>query len=268
MWWTTAAWATWTVAAVDPDTREVGVAGATCGPFVWMVAELVPDRGAVAAQYATWLEGKHAIADGLAEGATPADALARVTADGVDVHPELRQYGVVGFAGESAGFSGSDVEAGLGWWGDATLSVQGNTLRDATLPEVAAEAFQAAEGLPLDERLLLALEAGRDLGGDARCDAARPAQSAFLFVAGPEDEAAAPSVQVRASSFLNGDDPVARVRDRWEGTLTGLGCSAASAGEGWIAAALAASLPRRRARRGDDGSDRSRVAKQATGSAR
>lgn len=231
MWWASMAWATWTVAAVDPETREVGVAGATCGPFVWMVAEVVPDRGAVAAQYATWLKGKGLIADALADGATPAAALSEVTADGVDDQREIRQYGVVGFDGPAAGFTGAEVEAASGWWGDATFSAQGNTLRDASLPEAAAIAFADAAGQPLADRLLLALEAGRDLGGDARCDAARPAQSAFLIVAQPEDEADAPSLDLRTSSFLNGDDPVARLRTRFAGGTPG--CDQSRAGATW-----------------------------------
>jgi uncharacterized Ntn-hydrolase superfamily protein len=70
-----AAFATWTVLALDPDTGEVGEAGATCGPFVWEVAGLAPGFGAVAAQYATNLAGRDEAVARLAEGTTPAEVI-------------------------------------------------------------------------------------------------------------------------------------------------------------------------------------------------
>lgn len=241
MWWIVGtAYATWTVAAVDPDTGEVGVAGATCGPMVWMVAEVAPGEGAVAAQYDTSLSGKRAIAEALSEGATPERALERATDPAEDGRLALRQYGVVGFAGPSAGFTGGEVEGVAGWKGDDTISVQGNTLRGAL---VLQDAFDAASGEgTLTDRLLAGLEAGRDAGGDARCDRDQPEKSAFLFVADPGDDPGRPKVEIRASGAFRSLDPVARVRAELEGAA---GCDTSGSPAGALVALLAAVAARR-----------------------
>ncbi len=233
---TTSAFATWTVLALDADTGEVGEAGATCGPFVWEVAGLAPGYGAVAAQYATNLEGRDRAVQRLAEGATPDAVIAELTgaAFADDDLPE-RQYGVVAFSGESAGYSGDLVEDDHAEVGDATVRAQGNTLRGADVVESAYAATADGEGT-LAERLLLGLEAGRDAGGDARCPADAPAQSAFLHVATEADPAA---VSIEAAPVFGGD-PVAALRDIFDAGETG--CASASGapsfGLGIAAAAL------------------------------
>ena len=40
-------WATWSILAVDPETSQVGIAGATCGPMVWGIAGIAPGHGVV-----------------------------------------------------------------------------------------------------------------------------------------------------------------------------------------------------------------------------
>ena len=200
------AFATWSIAAVDPDTGEVGVAGATCGPMVWFIAGLAPGQGAVAAQYATWGKGRDAIAEALVDGATPEEALDLGTAD--DPHPELRQWGVVGFAGPAVALTGDDVEAPARTELGGTWSVQGNTLAGESVVDAASIAMLESGGDPLAERLLTALERGAAEGGDARCDPADAAKSAFLYVALPEDAPHEPAVEIRAS----GAGAVAKVR--------------------------------------------------------
>jgi uncharacterized Ntn-hydrolase superfamily protein len=240
-WWAAPAFATWTVAGIDPETGEVGVAGATCGPFVWMVAELVPGEGAVAAQYATWVKGKGLLADALAAGDTPEEALAGVATAKVDDKVALRQYGVVGFAGPAAGFTGDEVEGAHAWLGDDVVSVQGNTLRGEDVVEDAFAAFHDTAG-GLDERLLAALEAGRDAGGDARCPVDEPEKSAFLFTATEDGD----ETKIRASTSLRSMDPIDRVRAEWEGSA---GCDAtAGPATGGLLAPLLGLLAARRRR--------------------
>ncbi|MGH9941700.1 MAG: DUF1028 domain-containing protein, partial [Pyrinomonadaceae bacterium] len=38
--------ATWSIVAVDPRTKEVGIAGASCTDFVFGIAGLAPGKGA------------------------------------------------------------------------------------------------------------------------------------------------------------------------------------------------------------------------------
>lgn len=210
-----AAFATWTILGIDPDTMEVGAAGATCGPFVWEVAGLAPGKGAVAAQYATNLEGRDLAVDRLEEGATPAAIIDELSGSFDDDDLVERQYGVVAFSGPSAGFTGELVEAEFAELGDDLTRAQGNTLRGI---DVVAQTYeQGSADLPLAERLLLGLEAGRDLGGDARCPEDAPAESAFLHVATVDDPTAV-SLEVEP---VFGGDPIAALRERFAKGETG-----------------------------------------------
>jgi uncharacterized Ntn-hydrolase superfamily protein len=193
---TTPAHATWSIIAVDPETREVGVAGATCGPFVWGIAGLSPGHGVVAAQYATWGRGKRAAVDQLAEGEAPEAILGWLRRE--DRRPALRQWAVMDLDGRQAGRTGAEVEDNAQIIKGEGFMVQGNTLR-AGVVEAAAAAVAAAAGQPLEDRLIAGLVAGAEAGGDKRCAADEAAKSAFLYVAGPEDEAREPTIELRAS---------------------------------------------------------------------
>lgn len=188
--------ATWSIIAIDPETREVGIAGATCGPFVWGIAGLSPGHGVVAAQYATWGRGKREAVDQLAEGTAPDAILGWLRRE--DRKPALRQWAVMDLKGRQAGRTGAEVEDNAQIINGEGFMVQGNTLR-AGVVEAAAAAVEAAAGQPLEDRLIAGLVAGAEAGGDTRCPADEAAKSAFLYVAGPEDDAREPTIEVRAS---------------------------------------------------------------------
>ena len=192
----TPVYATWSIAAVDPVTQEVGVAGATCGPMVWFIAGLVPGEGAVVSQYATWRKGRETGEDRLASGHSPAEVLRELRQ--MDEDDGIRQYGVVSLSAAPVTFTGAAVEAPALTRQGETWTVQGNTLADRAVVIEAAAVMEAAEG-SLQDRLLAALEAGAAAGGDGRCEADEAARSAFLYVARPNDKPREPSVEYRAS---------------------------------------------------------------------
>ena len=66
------------------------------------------------------------------------------------------------------------------------------------------------------------------------------------MVAAEGDDPKRPSVDIKASSFLNGDDPVARLREEWQGDR---GCSTVGGAGRSLLLLAAALLPARRARR-------------------
>jgi uncharacterized Ntn-hydrolase superfamily protein len=250
MWWLVApAYATWSVAVVDPETQEVGIAGATCGPFVWMIAEIVPGHGAMAAQYATYMPAKREAAALLTDGARPDEVITAITDADFDDKPELRQYGVAAFTGPGATFTGADNDQpALGLTGE-TWSVQGNTLATEEVVRAAAASLEATTALPLAERLMRAMEAASAEGGDHRCDPAQSAKSAFLFVARPDDDPKRPWLEARTTSFGNGDNPVTRLREEVDAKLAGEGCNAVE-GAAWTPLlGLLPLLLRRRAHR-------------------
>jgi uncharacterized Ntn-hydrolase superfamily protein len=109
--------------------------------------------------------------------------------DASDPFMRYRQLGAVvangechGFTGaECRGFAGHKVEHNVA--GDSVL-VMGNGLHGETVLEAMATACLGNEGLPLAERLLRSLEAGRDAGGQATAAGHMAERSGKLYTQG------------------------------------------------------------------------------------
>lgn len=85
--------------------------------------------------------------------------------------------------GNTVVFSGDDC---VDWYGHIerdTYTVAGNMLTGEQVIDSIAETFESKSNLPLDERLLAALQAGDDAGGDKRRETA---QSAALKIYHPD----------------------------------------------------------------------------------
>ncbi len=205
-----AAHATWSIVAVDPHTGEVGLAAASCSIGVPHIAALVPGKGAIVSQAATSFTGREKARELVMQGVDATRVLAvledpELYAGWLTIGFPYLQYGVATLAaGEDSpvatGFvtGGSNPDWSGGVAGD-TYSAQGNTLRNAAVIGDTAEAFEQATQnascpMPLAERLLVALEAGRDAGGDVRCPVEAPALAAVLMVARPGDDPDAPTI--------------------------------------------------------------------------
>lgn len=224
--WPTSAGATWSIAAVDPRTREVGVAVASCveAPYgttiLPFVAGLAPGRGALAAQARYSEPHRDRALALLLGGAAPQAVIDAVLAD--DLGATERQYGVVLLDLSTAAFTGTETMAWAGHVQGEGVSVQGNILRGPAVVADALAAFEAeAPGCPwtLADRLMLALETGAARGGDGRCSAEQAALAAALRVARPDDDPDAPWLDLRIpSQEPGGDAPVALLRvayDAW-----------------------------------------------------
>jgi uncharacterized Ntn-hydrolase superfamily protein len=198
--------ATWSIVAVDPRTREVGIAGASCIARSFVIAGLAPGHGAIAAQAMANLAGRDRGVEMLGQGASPKQVIAAIASADFDSlasvdTSRLRQYGAValGHEAEPAAFTGSWTFA---WQGHATasgVSVQGNLLAGPEVVEHALAAFTAPappDAERLADRLLRALEAGAAAGGDSRCLPEQAALSAFLMVAAPGDAIGKPSLRL------------------------------------------------------------------------
>jgi uncharacterized Ntn-hydrolase superfamily protein len=180
-WDPTLRFATFSIAAVDPATGEVGVAVTT---RVACVGNAVPwvraGVGAVATQAYTRVEYGPDLLDLLARGVPATEALERAVA--ADSGAARRQVGVIGIAGGSAQHTGSGTTAWAGHRSGATYVTQGNLLTGPEVLEAVANQFEstAASGRHLADRLIDALAAGHAGGGDARKGRA---QSAAVVVA-------------------------------------------------------------------------------------
>ncbi|GBD24523.1 hypothetical protein HRbin29_02201 [bacterium HR29] len=157
---------TYSIAAHDAETGELGVGVATHQPCVGAIVPWVePGVGAVATQsFVNPSFGPQALAL-LRHGLDAPRALAAVLA--ADDRPEVRQVAIVDATGKSAVHTG---EACIPYAGHRTgpgFSVQANMMLRPTVPDAMAEAFAAAQG-PLALRILAALEAAEAEGGDIR----------------------------------------------------------------------------------------------------
>lgn len=236
--------ATWSIVAVDEASREVGIAAASCSVGVALIAGVVPGKGVVAAQAATSFTGRDLATRMIAEGADAARVLSALEDPALyrgwfTIGFSRLQYGVATLAGEvrAGHVEGDATPDETGGVVGPTYSVQGNTLRPGVVEET-ARAYREADGpgvaLPLAERLLRALEAGRDAGGDRRCPPEAPALAAILYVARPGDSAETPTLELATPRRFSlarvlwhllipyrpdpaRPEPVAELRRRYEG---------------------------------------------------
>ncbi len=166
---------TFSIVAFDPATGDLGVAVQS---KFFAVGRVVPFAaaavGAVATQAnANTTYGRRGL-ELLAQGRAPEEVIQTL----IDADPqrEERQVGIVDATGDAASFTGN---ATLPWAGGRTGShyaVQGNILAGPEVIDAMAETFEETHG-DLATRMVAALSAGQQAGGDAR-----GRQSAALLV--------------------------------------------------------------------------------------
>lgn len=171
---------TYSIIARCPETGAFGGAVGTSALAVGnRCLRVAHGRGAFLSQHRTDARlGDQGIAL-LAEGASAADAIAGVVAgaDGI----AWRQLAALDAAGRAAVHHGDRMYSiYTDSAGDGCVAI-GNILANDRVTDAMVAAFAAAAGAALEERLLRALEAGRDAGGEIL----EPLHSAALRVTGP-----------------------------------------------------------------------------------
>lgn len=157
---------TYSIVGFDPETGELGVAVAS--KFL-SVGAVVPYAkagvGAVATQsWANLDYGPKGLAL-LEQGFSPEEVVEKLTEN--DERKSFRQVGIVDVKGNSATFTGHESFAWAGGKTGPNFAVQGNILTDETVVDKMRDAFTDGKG-SLAQRLLYALQAGEDAGGDSR----------------------------------------------------------------------------------------------------
>ena len=118
--------------------------------------------------------------DLLSRGQSAAQAVAILV--GADAGRDQRQLHLLSASGPGAAHTGSTCVDWCGHEVHEDFSVAGNMLAGPRVIEATVEAFAAAQGRPLAERLLAAMAAGEAAGGDKRGK-----QAAALRIHGDED---------------------------------------------------------------------------------
>jgi uncharacterized Ntn-hydrolase superfamily protein len=178
-------YSTFSLCAIDPATGQAGAAVTTRVPFVGRaVPHVRAGVGAVCTQAATVVENGPRGLDLMAKGVEPAAAVAQLHAD--DPQRESRQLGMIDMKGRSAAHTGKNN----GYWAGSkqglNYTVQANIMVGPEVIEAVAQTFEATEGtgMPLAERMILAMEAGQSKGGDRRFG---NLQSAAIKIADPNN---------------------------------------------------------------------------------
>lgn len=196
---------TFSIVALDPETGELGVG--VQSNTIAVASRTRWGKGGVAAiasqASSNPMFGEIGV-ELLERGFTPQEALDMMVA--MDNGALRRQFAIIDINGETAAWTSPDITDWKGHMCGTNFCVQGNTLTGPEVVEGMAQAFIDSEGMPLAERLLLALEAGEAAGGDRR-----GTQSAGILILVPRsiagygdraldlrvDESSAPLVELR-----------------------------------------------------------------------
>ncbi len=166
---------TFSIAAYDTESAMCGVAVSTRMPAIGGLAVFArAGAGAIATQA---LINPLAGVDGLEllEHHSAEEVLRRLR--DADPAVEARQIAVVDSSGRPAVHTGSETQPWSGHRSGDGYAVAGNTLFGGGTVDAMADRFEASASNSLAERLLTALEAGQEAGGDWRGK-----QSAALYV--------------------------------------------------------------------------------------
>jgi uncharacterized Ntn-hydrolase superfamily protein len=166
---------TFSIVGFDPIEKEWGIA--VQSKFLG-VGAVVPwakaGAGAVATQsYANTAYGPKALAL-MEQGKSAQETLELLLAE--DPEKEMRQVGLIDASGNPATFTGKECYDWAGGLTGPHFAAQGNILVDEKTVQAMAQVFAETNG-PLADRLLAALDAGQEAGGDSRGK-----QSAALYI--------------------------------------------------------------------------------------
>jgi uncharacterized Ntn-hydrolase superfamily protein len=155
---------TFTVLGYCPTSQKAGFCQATSTPAVgWRCTDVVAGRGLVTVQ----AHGDYRqlqLAKRLMEfGYSPAKVMKELRED--DKFFDLRQIAILDLQGNSAVNTGTRARPWAGEIVGPDYVVTGNVLVGEEVVRAMSKAYEASRGQHLEDRLLKAVEAGRDAGG-------------------------------------------------------------------------------------------------------
>jgi uncharacterized Ntn-hydrolase superfamily protein len=201
---------TWSIIARNASTGELAIAVATRFFAVGSrVPHIAAGVGAVATQaLVNPFYGIHGLQH-LREGLPPEEAIARLTAR--DTGCDHRQLHIMDASGRIAQHTGSACVDWCGHLQGDGFSIAGNMLASPQVIEATARAYMDNSALPFPRRLIAAMRAGEDAGGDKRGK-----QSAALVIHGKEQW---PDLDLRVDDHTDPLAELARLeqvsRERW-----------------------------------------------------
>ena len=214
--------ATWSIIIIDPKTKEIGIAGASCTYSVYGIGGIVPGKGAIVVQAMSNKSARNKGLQMVLADASP-DEILRAIKD-PDFDPENQQYAIVCLRNINSpkAYTGKKTTSAKGTITTKGVSIQGNTLSNKKmLNEILHVVLKSQKAsLPIQDVLMLALEAGATYGGDKRCGD-RKASSAFITVAKPYDDARHPYINIVVNESDYATNAVKALRKRFNNLKRG-----------------------------------------------
>ena len=146
----------------------------------------------------------------LKQGFSPAHILETLKAGDPDF--EYRQIGIVDRSGVVAVHTGTQIGRWAGHHVGPYYVTFGNGLAGPQVVEGIAEGFMSQPDADLEYRLLLAIEGGRDAGGQAHNGVSRPERSAWVCVI---DRLEQPEIDLRVDLHTQAVNQLRRVFETW-----------------------------------------------------
>lgn len=195
---------TFSIVAYDPTTGQFAASVSSSSPSV--AARCAYTRagvGAATTQNVTDPRLGPLILDTLAKGKTATEALEEVMKTAS--FPQYRQVTVVDNKGNTAIWSGEKALGANGKAEGPNVASAGNLLATEEVPKAVVDAFTKSKAATLGDKVLEAMQAGLDAGGEAG-----PVKSAGLEISEKE---AWPLADIRVDWS---DKPIADVAEIWE----------------------------------------------------
>ncbi len=166
--------ATWSIVIVNLATGEIALGIATCLTGFDLrpnTVVVVPGLGVACAQSLVGpLSLRELIRSGMLNGTSAAQILQQLAA--ADPSHQTRQYGIASLVGGTVTFTGNQAGAWAGGItgqsGSLVYAIQGNVLTGQPVITAAEQALLNTPGT-LGDKLMAAMQAARQFGGDGRC---------------------------------------------------------------------------------------------------
>lgn len=215
---------TFSIVAVDPQTGEVGSAGASCVSGSIILSDVHPGVGVIHTQ-ASYLSSNQNYARSLMNlGLSPSQIRDSVVAHDAQNNPSVRQYGIVDLVngGRTAAYTGVNCLNYKNHILGPYYSIQGNILLGQQILDSMQTRFLNTPG-SLATKLMAALQGAKVIGADTRCAGRNTSSiSAFLRVGRPQDTLGTLYLSLNVNNTPINKDPIDSLQVLYNNFLTGI----------------------------------------------
>ena len=209
---------TFSIVAVDPETGEVGSAGASCINGSIIISDLHPGVGAIHTQSYWLAQNQNTASQLMDQGLSPWFIIQYLVDNDAQGNPSIRQYGIVDLVdgGRSAAYTGENCYDYKDHVLGDTYSIQGNILIGPEVLDSMEVRFINTSG-SLAVRLMAAMQGAKIPGADSRClDDGISSLSAFIRVAKPMNNPDSLYLHLNVNSTTAGLDPIDTLQELFD----------------------------------------------------